>query len=71
MSILLVVTIVTSAVAIASLIAATTPTPKDNHWSAKFYKVIDVVALNVGKAKETGAVIIKAAAKPRKTAAKK
>ena len=36
----------------ASLVAALTPTPKDDTLTRKFYKVIDWVALNVGKAKD-------------------
>ena len=36
----------------ASLVAALTPTPKDDTLLKKFYKVIDWVALNVGKAKD-------------------
>ena len=36
----------------ASLIAALTPTPKDDGWVKKIYKVLDWVALNVGKAKD-------------------
>jgi len=37
---------------VCSAIAATTPTPVDDKLWAKFYKVIDVLALNIGKAKE-------------------
>jgi len=36
----------------ASLIAALTPTPKDDGWVKKIYMVLDWVALNVGKAKD-------------------
>ena len=36
----------------ASVIAASTPTPKSGSFLAKTYKVIDVLALNIGKAKE-------------------
>ena len=36
----------------ASLIAALTPTPKDDGWVKKIYVVLDWVALNVGKAKD-------------------
>ena len=36
----------------ASIIAALTPTPKDDGWVKKIYKVVDWVALNVGKAKD-------------------
>ena len=36
----------------ASLIAALTPTPVDDGLVKKVYKVLDWVALNVGKAKD-------------------
>lgn len=36
----------------ASLVAALTPTPIDDNWVKKAYKVLDWVALNVGKAKD-------------------
>ena len=42
----------TTIIAVASLIAASTPTPKDDKWIGKFYKFIDMLALNIGKAKE-------------------
>jgi len=41
-----------SIVAAASAIAAITPTPKDDALASKAYKVIDWLALNVGKAKD-------------------
>lgn len=44
--------VATTIVAAASAIAALTPTPKDNTWVAKIYKVVDWLALNVGKAKD-------------------
>jgi len=44
--------VVTAAIALASAIAAATPTPaKESLWS-KVYGVIDWLALNVGKAKQ-------------------
>ena len=46
--------IVTAAVALASAVAAVTPTPKDDEWVAKAYKCIDMIALNVGLAKDKG-----------------
>jgi len=36
----------------ASIIAALTPTPKDDGWVKKIYVVLDWIALNVGKAKD-------------------
>ena len=35
-----------------SLIAASTPTPKDDVWIGKLYKLVDALALNIGRAKE-------------------
>jgi len=46
------VTYITMIVTVASLIAASTPTPKDDEWIAKLYKFVDLLALNIGKAKE-------------------
>lgn len=46
------VAILGSIVACASMIAALTPTPKDDAWVAKVYKIVDWLALNVGKAKD-------------------
>ena len=39
-------------VTVASLIAASTPTPKDDAWIGKLYKFVDLLALNIGKAKQ-------------------
>ena len=44
--------VVTAVVAVASAVAAMTSTPKDDSWVAKAYKVLDWLALNVGKAKD-------------------
>ena len=46
------IAIITGVVALASAIAALTPTPKDDNWVGKAYKLIDLLALNVGKAKD-------------------
>ena len=46
------ITWVTIIVTVASLIAASTPTPKDDVWIGKLYKLVDFLALNIGKAKE-------------------
>tara|TARA_R110002050_G_scaffold175787_1_gene308650 strand:+ start:728 stop:916 length:189 start_codon:yes stop_codon:yes gene_type:complete len=43
---------VSAVVAASSAVAALTPTPKDDSIVAKAYKVLDWVALNVGKAKD-------------------
>lgn len=45
-------TVATAAVTLASAIAAVTPTPKEGTTLAKVYKVIDFLALNIGKAKQ-------------------
>lgn len=44
--------VVTSAVTLASAITAATPTPKAGSVWFKVYKVIDIFALNFGKAKD-------------------
>ena len=46
------IAIVTAVVTVSSIVAALTPTPKDDVWIGKLYKLIDLLALNVGKAKE-------------------
>jgi hypothetical protein len=43
---------ITIIVTVSSFIAASTPTPKDDIWIGKLYKLIDLLALNIGKAKE-------------------
>lgn len=44
--------VVTAAIALASAIAAATPTPKKGSIWAKVYALIDWAALNIGKAKQ-------------------
>lgn len=46
--------IVTAVIALASAIAAVTPTPAAGSVLGKLYAAIDFLALNVGKAKDTG-----------------
>jgi len=46
--------IATAFIALASAIAAATPTPKPGSVLAKFYALIDFIALNIGKAKDQG-----------------
>jgi hypothetical protein len=48
--------VVSAVVLLASAIAAVTPTPKEGSLWAKVYKVIDFLALNIGKAKDKGPV---------------
>lgn len=43
-----------AAVTLASAIAALTPTPKQGSVLAQVYKLVDLLALNIGKAKQTG-----------------
>ena len=38
----------------ASALAALTPTPKDDSFLGKIYKIIDWLALNIGHAKDKG-----------------
>jgi hypothetical protein len=51
-NIFIAISIITMIVTAASLIAASTPTPKDDIWIGKLYKLVDLLALNIGKAKE-------------------
>lgn len=44
--------IITAVITLASAIAAVTPTPKEGTILSKVYSVIDLLALNVGKAKD-------------------
>ena len=44
--------VISMVVCIASFIAMLTPTPKDNNVLGKFYGLIDLLALNVYKAKD-------------------
>lgn len=43
---------VTAVVAACSAIAALTPTPLDDGWVRKLYKIVDFLALNIGRAKQ-------------------
>tara|TARA_E500000081_G_C6085920_1_gene330232 strand:- start:61 stop:231 length:171 start_codon:yes stop_codon:yes gene_type:complete len=52
MTILNIFSWITTIIAIASLVAAITPTPQGNWWLGKLYRIIDWCALNVLKAKE-------------------
>jgi hypothetical protein len=46
--------VVTAVIALASAVAAVTPTPKVGSVWAKVYAVIDFLAINIGKAKDKG-----------------
>ena len=39
-------------VMVCSIVAAVTPTPKDDVWLAKLYRFIDIMAINVNQAKK-------------------
>jgi|TARA_R110000796_G_C14509600_1_gene429761 hypothetical protein len=44
--------IITGVVCLASIVCALTPTPKDDAMISKFYKMLELLALNIGKAKQ-------------------
>tara|TARA_B100000497_G_C7604804_1_gene363282 strand:+ start:16 stop:201 length:186 start_codon:yes stop_codon:yes gene_type:complete len=44
--------IATAIVTAASAIAALTPTPTDDTWVGKAYRIVDWLALNIGRAKD-------------------
>ncbi len=52
MEIMDIINYITMAVTVASAIAASTPTPKDDALLGKVYKFIDLVAINIAKAKD-------------------
>lgn len=51
MEIMDIINYITMAVTVASAIAASTPTPKDDALLGKAYKIIDLISINIGKAK--------------------
>lgn len=52
MSVTEIVSVITTIIAVASIVAASTPTPKDDEWIGKLSKIVDLLALNIGKAKQ-------------------
>ena len=48
------ITIFTSVVTVFSVFSAVTPTPKEGTTLAKFYSLVNLLALNIGKAKDKG-----------------
>lgn len=46
--------VITAVVTLASAITAATPTPAPGTLLSKLYKLIELLALNIGKAKDTG-----------------
>jgi len=47
-----VIVIVTGIVTVASLIEAATDTPREDAMIGKLYQLVDILALNIGKAKD-------------------
>lgn len=45
---------VTAVIAAASVFAASTPTPQEGTFLSKLYKIVDLLAINIGKAKDKG-----------------
>jgi|TARA_R110000851_G_scaffold267253_1_gene419707 hypothetical protein len=52
MEIMQLANIATAVISVASIIAALTPTPKDDALLSRFYKVLEALAFNIGKAKQ-------------------
>lgn len=48
----LIIEIITGIISCASIICAITPTPKDNAIIHAIYRFVEVLALNIGKAKD-------------------
>ena len=51
------ISVVTGIVCAASIICSLTPTPKDDALIGRLYKIVEIAALNIGKAQEPGADI--------------
>ena len=52
-----IITVVTSVVCIASIVCSLTDTPKDDALIARLYKILEIAALNIGKAKQSSAEV--------------
>lgn len=50
-NIFMIIELIPQIIAIASMVCAITPTPKDDVMLGKVYKILELLALNVGKAK--------------------
>jgi len=50
-----IITVVTSIVCVASIVCSLTETPKDDALIGRLYKILEIAALNIGKAKQTNA----------------
>ena len=46
------IALIMAIISVSSILAAVTPTPKDDIWIGKLYKIIDLCAFNFGKAKQ-------------------
>ena len=49
-----IISVVTGIVCAASIICRLTPTPKDDALIGRLYKIVEIAALNIGKAKDPG-----------------
>ena len=47
-----IISVVTGIVCAASIICSLTPTPKDDALIGGLYKIVEIAALNIGKAKD-------------------
>jgi|TARA_R100001198_G_C5036437_1_gene99434 hypothetical protein len=52
-----IITVVTSIVCIASIVCSLTDTPKDDALIGRLYKILEIAALNIGKAKQSSAEV--------------
>ena len=72
-----IITVVTSVVCIASIVCSLTDTPKDDALIARLYKILEIAALNIGKAKQSSAEVkpveikVEPQAQPKKNSASK
>jgi len=48
-----------SVIAAASTVTALTPTPADDRWLGKIYRLVEILALNIGYAKDKAPLIDK------------
>jgi len=48
--------LIAAIIAAAAAFCAATPTPKEGGWVSKIYKVVEFLALNIGKAKAKAVV---------------
>lgn len=65
MSLMTLIFIACAITTVASIIAALTPTPTDDEWFAPIYKAVDILALNIGKAKEKATSVVRTKPTPK------